>query len=118
MYCNMKVLIWNVVRGYEFSSILYKWDVLQRANMIRDGTETGLPSSTWIIEDIDQALEALKIVYRAHSAAVEGLADWTEYILAQWSDYNVSLNPSRMKSFFHMRNTHAISQWDKKSDVC
>ena len=32
-------------------------------------------SSPRIIEDVDRALEALEIVFRANSAAVEGLAD-------------------------------------------
>ena len=48
---------------------------LQHANMIWDGTKMGLPSSTQIIEDFDRFLEALEIFYRAHVAAVEGLAD-------------------------------------------
>ena len=35
----------------------------------------GTPSSVKIIEDVDLALKALEIVYRANGAAVEGLAD-------------------------------------------
>ena len=35
----------------------------------------GTPSSVRIIEDVDLALEALEIVYRANGAAVEGIAD-------------------------------------------
>ena len=35
----------------------------------------GTPSSVRIIEDVDLALKALKIVYRENGAAVEGLAD-------------------------------------------
>ena len=35
----------------------------------------GTPSSVRITEDVDLALKALKIFYRANCAAVEGLAD-------------------------------------------
>ena len=35
----------------------------------------GTPSSDRIIEDVDRALEALLIFFRANDAAVEGLAD-------------------------------------------
>ena len=35
----------------------------------------GTPSSARIIQDVDMALKALEIVYRANGAAVEGLAD-------------------------------------------
>ena len=35
----------------------------------------GTPSSVRIIEDVDLALKALEIVYRANGAAVEGLLD-------------------------------------------
>ena len=35
----------------------------------------GIPSSTWIIEDVDLVLEALEIVYIGNGAAVEGLVD-------------------------------------------
>ena len=35
----------------------------------------GAPYSERIIEDVDLALKALKIVYSANGAAVEGLAD-------------------------------------------
>ena len=35
----------------------------------------GTPSSARIIEDVDRALEALKIVVRANGAAVQGIAD-------------------------------------------
>ena len=35
----------------------------------------GTPSSERIIEDVDLALEALNILYRASGAAVEGLSD-------------------------------------------
>ena len=35
----------------------------------------GTPSSVRIIKDVDLALKALEIVYRANGAAVEGLAD-------------------------------------------
>ena len=38
-------------------------------------SKMGTPSSEWIIQDVDLALKALKIVYRANWAAVEGLAD-------------------------------------------
>ena len=39
----------------------------------------GTPSSVRIIEDVDLALKALVIVYRANGAAVEGLADINGY---------------------------------------
>ena len=35
----------------------------------------GTPSSVRIIQDVDLALKALEIVYRANGASVEGLAD-------------------------------------------
>ena len=35
----------------------------------------GTPSSERIIQDVDLALKALEIVYRANRAAFEGLAD-------------------------------------------
>ena len=35
----------------------------------------GTPSSARIIEDVDLALKALEIVYRANGASVEGLSD-------------------------------------------
>ena len=35
----------------------------------------GTPSSAMIIEDVDLALKALEIVYRANYAAVEGIQD-------------------------------------------
>ena len=35
----------------------------------------GTPSSARIIEDVDRVLGALEIVFRANSAAVEGVAD-------------------------------------------
>ena len=35
----------------------------------------GTPSSARIIQDVDLALKALKIVYRENGAAVEGIAD-------------------------------------------
>ena len=35
----------------------------------------GTPSSARIIQDVDLALKALEIVYRANGAAVEGLDD-------------------------------------------
>ena len=38
-------------------------------------SKMGTPSSVRIIEDVDMALKALEIVYRANGAAVEGLAD-------------------------------------------
>ena len=38
-------------------------------------SKIGTPSSVRIIEDVDLALKALEIVYRANGAAVEGLAD-------------------------------------------
>ena len=44
-----------------------------------------LPSSTQIIKYVDQALEALETVYSVHGAAVEGLEDWPEDVLLQWS---------------------------------
>ena len=75
MYCNMKFSIWNMMRGNDYDLIVNKWNGLKRANMILDGTEMGSPSSTWITEDVDWALEVLKTVYCAHGAAVEGLAD-------------------------------------------
>ena len=37
--------------------------------------KTGTPYSVIIIEDVDLALKALEIVYRANGAAVEGIAD-------------------------------------------
>ena len=38
-------------------------------------SETGSTSLAQVVEDVDQALDALEIVYCAHGAAVEGLAD-------------------------------------------
>ena len=38
-------------------------------------SKMGTPSLVRIIEDVDLALKALEIVYRANGAAVEGLAD-------------------------------------------
>ena len=38
-------------------------------------SKMGTPSSARIIEDVDLALKALEIVYRANGAAVEGVAD-------------------------------------------
>ena len=35
----------------------------------------GIPSSARIIQDVDMALKALEIIYRANGSAVEGLAD-------------------------------------------
>ena len=35
----------------------------------------GTPSSARIVQDVDLALKALEIFYRANGAAVEGLAD-------------------------------------------
>ena len=66
----MEVSIWNVMRVNEYNRILNKWNGLPRVNIIWDGTETGSPPSTRIIEFVYKALEALEIVYRAHSAAV------------------------------------------------
>ena len=40
----------------------------------------GTPSLAIIIQDIDLALKALEIFYRANGAAVEGLADITGHI--------------------------------------
>ena len=42
-------------------------------------SKMGTPSSVRIIEDVDLALKALVIVYRANGAAVEGLADRNGY---------------------------------------
>ena len=38
-------------------------------------SEMGTPSSSRIIQDVDLALKALEIVYRANGAAVKGLAN-------------------------------------------
>ena len=38
-------------------------------------SKMGTPSSARIVEDVDMALKALEIVYHAHGAAVEGMAD-------------------------------------------
>ena len=38
-------------------------------------SKMGTPSSARIIKDVDMALKALEIVYRANGASVEGLAD-------------------------------------------
>ena len=38
-------------------------------------SKMGTPSSARIIQDVDLALKALEIIYRANGAAVEGLAD-------------------------------------------
>ena len=38
-------------------------------------SKMGTPSSARIIQDVDMALKALEIVYRANGAAAEGLAD-------------------------------------------
>ena len=40
----------------------------------------GAPYSERIIEDVDLALKALEIVYRANGAAVEGLVDRNGHI--------------------------------------
>ena len=63
MYCNVKVSIWNVIRGDESDWIVNKRNGFQSSNMIWDRTETGLPSSTQMTEDVDRALEALEIVF-------------------------------------------------------
>ena len=70
MNCNVKVSIWNVMRGDESDRIVNKRNGLQRANMTWDGTETVSPSTTWMIEDVDWASDALEIIHRAHGAAV------------------------------------------------
>ena len=49
-------------RGKIASGIKHIWE-----------SEMGSPSSARIIEDVDRALDALKVVYCAHGAAVEGL---------------------------------------------
>ena len=54
MYCNVKVSIWNKMRGDEYDRIRNKLNGLQYENMIWDGTETGLTYSTKIIKDVDQ----------------------------------------------------------------
>ena len=54
-------------------NILNKQNGLKHSNMIWEGTETVLPYSMRIIENVDRALKAFKIVYRVHSATVEGL---------------------------------------------
>ena len=38
-------------------------------------SKMGTPSSARIVEDVDLALKALEIVYRANGASVEGLSD-------------------------------------------
>ena len=38
-------------------------------------SKMGTPSTAQIIQDVDLALKALEIVYRANGAAVEGLPD-------------------------------------------
>ena len=42
-------------------------------------SKVGTPSSARIIEDVDLALKALEIFYRANGAAFEGLADNNEH---------------------------------------
>ena len=42
-------------------------------------SKIGTPSSARMIQDVDLALKALEIVYRANGAAVEGLADRNEH---------------------------------------
>ena len=42
-------------------------------------SKMGTPSSARIIQDVDLALKALEIFYRANGAAVEGLADRNRY---------------------------------------
>ena len=79
------------MRGDESDWIVNKRNGLQCFNMIWDGTETGSPSSTRIIKDVDQALEVLGIIYFAHAAAVEGLADLLEDVLVQCYVEAVSL---------------------------
>ena len=49
-------------------------EIFRGLNRIWD-SKMGTPSSVKIIEDVDLALKSLEIVYRANSAAVEGLAD-------------------------------------------
>ena len=49
------------MRGDEYDRIVRKRNGLQRANMIWDATEMGSTSLTWIIEDVDWALEALEL---------------------------------------------------------
>ena len=51
------------MRGDESDWIVNKRNGFQSSNMIWDRTETGLPSSTQLIEDVDRALEALEIVF-------------------------------------------------------
>ena len=48
---------------------------------IRDSQTGGTPSSAMIIEDVDRALEALEIIFRANGAAIEGIADRNVQIL-------------------------------------
>ena len=43
-------------------------------------SKMGTPSSARIIQDVNLALKALEIVYRANGAAVEGLADRSGHI--------------------------------------
>ena len=43
-------------------------------------SKMGTPSSPRMIQDVDMALKALEIVYRANGAAVEGLADRNGHI--------------------------------------
>ena len=42
-------------------------------------SKMGIPSSARIIQDVDMALKALEIIYRANGSAVEGLADSNGY---------------------------------------
>ena len=58
----------------------------------------GTPSSERIIQDVDLALKALEIVYRANGAAVEGLADRNGHRLKVVGEgESVSLGDARTK---------------------
>ena len=54
-------------------------EIARRLKRIWD-SKMGTPSSVKIIEDVDLALKALEIVYRANGAAVEELADRNGHI--------------------------------------
>ena len=61
-------------------------------------SKMGTPSSARIIQDVDLALKALEIFYRANGAAVEGLADRNVHrrkVVGEWK--SVSLGGARNK---------------------
>ena len=97
---NVEVLLWIMIgdeksnhNGLEQNGLQHKntlWNVIGANELDWGGKELNgsqrkgfgmkhdgrwLPSSTQIIKDVDQALEALETVYRARGTAVKGLED-------------------------------------------